>query len=172
MSTPKATSNKTNSKASALRSVLTTLGMVLLTLVAVAVFATGSPLSDTAPQLSARAMDGQPVQLAALRGKPVVLYFWATWCTACKLTSPTVDGFASRNPEVPVLAVAADDMATVRDYMVGQERSFTVVADGQSIIGGLGIRAFPTTAILDAAGRVVWTRQGVLLPGELDLRMP
>ncbi len=168
MSTQKATS----SRFEALRSVATTLGLVALVLVAVAVFATGSPLSGTAPQLSGRAMDGQVVRLDTLRGKPVVLYFWATWCTACKLTSPTVDGFAERNPEVPVLAVASDDLATVRGYLQGEERAFTVLADGRSIISGLGIRSFPTTAILDAQGAVVWSRQGVLLPGELDLRLP
>ena len=171
MSTPKATSNSAKAL-SALRSVATTVAMVVTVLAAVAVFATGSPLSDTAPQLDARAMDGRPVRLADFSGKPVVLYFWATWCTACKLTSPTVDGFASRNPEVPVLAVAADDLATVRAYLAGEERAFTVVADGEAIIQRLGIRAFPTTAIVDGAGKVIWTRQGVLLPGELDLRMP
>ncbi len=168
MSTQTATSNK----GAALRSVATTLGMVLVVLMAVAIFATGSPLSGTAPSLSGRAMDGSVVRLDALRGQPVVLYFWATWCTACKLTSPTVDGLAARNPDVPVLAVASDDLATVKAYLEGEERDFKVVADGRSIVSALGIRAFPTTAILNAEGQVVWSRQGVLLPGELDLRMP
>lgn len=171
MSTPKATSSR-DSIVSVLRSVATTVALVIVALAAVAIFATGSPLSDTAPQIDARAMDGRPVRLAELAGRPVVLYFWATWCSACKLTSPTVDGYAGRNPDVPVIAVAADNLATVKAYLAGEQRSFTVVADGEPIIRRLGVRAFPTTAILDAAGKVVWTRQGVLLPGEIDLRMP
>ena len=166
------TQTATSSKFAAFRSVATTLGMIVVVLSAVAIFATGSPLSGTAPSLSGKAMDGSVVRLDSLRGKPVVLYFWATWCTACKLTSPTVDGFAGRHPDVPVLAVAADDLATVRAYLNDEERHFTVLADGQSIARALGIRAYPTTAIVDAEGQVVWSRQGVLLPGELDLRLP
>lgn len=155
-----------------LRSVGSTLLIFLGVMALMAVFMSGSPLSGTAPTLAAQSLDGERVELAQYRGKPVVLYFWATWCTACKMTSPTVDGFAERRPDVPVLAVAMDDAATVRGYLEGQQRHFVVLADGDAIARGLGIRAYPTTAILDAEGRVHWSRQGVLMPGELDLRLP
>jgi thiol-disulfide isomerase/thioredoxin len=110
-----------------------------------------------------RDLAGGEITRAAL-DRPVVLYVFATWCSACKLTTPTVDGFARRHPEVAVLAVRA--AAAEAGW------SFRVIPDGGALAETLGVRALPTTIVLDASGEVRWNRQGVLVPGELDLRVP
>jgi thiol-disulfide isomerase/thioredoxin len=144
--------------------------------IAVVVFAVftslvGGPLaSGEAVTFTGQDENGVVIDAANLRGKPVVLYVFATWCQACSLTTPTVDSFAERHPELAVVAVAADDPETVRSALKADPRAFRTVVDGTAIAAQLGVRAFPTTIVLDAAGKVTWNRQGVLLPGELDLR--
>ncbi|MCB9740553.1 MAG: TlpA family protein disulfide reductase [Deltaproteobacteria bacterium] len=131
----------------------------------------GGPIDNgTAIDFQVETLDGATLRAADLRGKPVVIYVWATWCGACKLTTPTVDNFATRHPELTVLAVAADDPAAVRAAVQAEPRSFRVVPDGTALAQQLGVRAFPTTIVIGADGTVIWNRQGVLLPGELDVR--
>jgi thiol-disulfide isomerase/thioredoxin len=130
------------------------------------------PLPAEAPDFVAQTLDGKPLQLRALRGHPVVLYFGASWCPACRVTAPTVDRFARSHPEVRVVGIAAEDAADARAYQDAHPRSFPIVAETAAIATAYGVRALPTTVVLDAGGRVTWSRQGVVLPWELDWHLP
>ena len=147
---------------------------VLLTaaMVGAVIMLGAGPLPDgTVVDFNLSDLQGGEARSDVLRGKPVVLYFWATWCTACKLTTGTVEGFAARNPEVPVLAVSAESPDHLSGWVKSHESSLRVVAEGGRLMHKLGVKAFPTTVILDKAGRVLWNRSGVLVPGELELRL-
>jgi thiol-disulfide isomerase/thioredoxin len=152
---------------SILWSVLLTVGVVL-----VMASLRGGPLQTTVPPpLSGVDLSGKPVDIAKLNGKPVVLYFWASWCGACKLTSPTVDQYASSHPEVTVIGVAMDDEANVRAYLKDHERHFPVVVAGEQVQHDWPVRALPTTMVLNKQGQIAWQRVGVLLPFELNLHV-
>ena len=147
---------------------------VLLTLGVVLVMASlrGGPLQTTvAPPLSGVDMTGKAVDIATLTGKPVVLYFWASWCGACKLTSPTVDAYAQSHPDVTVIGVAMEDAADARKYLTDHERHFRILAASEKIQHDWPVRALPTTVVLDKAGRIAWQRVGVLLPFELNVHV-
>ena len=116
-------------------------------------------------------LQGKSISSAELRGKPTVLYFWATWCGACKMTTATVESFAARNPDVNVLAVSAEGPGVLRPWVDERETDLRVLGGGRSLMAGLGIASYPTTVILDEQGRVKWNRSGVLVPGELDVRL-
>ena len=152
------------------RSVLTTLGLTALLMAGMAVLMARGPSTAPAPLFTAKTVTGADVHLAAAPNRPVVLYFWATWCSACTLTSPTVSNYAARHPEVEVIGVAVDDSAAVAAYLKSTPRSFTTVIDDGTIAKTYGISAYPTTFAIGKNGRVSWSRQGVLMPGELDLR--
>ncbi len=145
-------------------------------LIAIGVFLTattfvGGPVENgAAVTFEVVDLQGEMIRSEALRGKTVVVYVWATWCTACKMTTPTVDRFAASHPDVVVLGVAADEPEAVRAAVAADPRAFRVVPDGTALAQQLGVRAFPTTLVLGPDGRVTWNRQGVLLPGELELR--
>lgn len=128
----------------------------------------GPALPRQAPSFEARDLDGKLVRLADLRGRPVVLYFWASWCTACKLTSPTIAAYAASHPDVPVLGIAMEDESDVRRYLGDDRPPYVVVPETLAIQQTYPIRALPTTVVLDKAGLVAWSRQGMLLPGELN----
>ncbi len=156
--------------APALRSMATTLGLFAIAFVAMTTLV-GGPIADGTP-IAVQGVDlqGRAFDAASLRGKPTVLYIWATWCPACKATTPTIDSFARRHPDVNVLAIAAEEAGPVLAALAETPRSFRTVADDGVIAGSLGVRALPTTILLDGQGRVRWNRQGVLLPFELDAR--
>ena len=152
------------------------LGSTLLmtaAMVGVVLLLSGGPLKQgEAVSFALKDVSGERVSSAELHGKPAVLYFWATWCTACKLTTGTVESYAARNSEVPVIAVSPEAPDVVASYLAGRDRPLRTVAEGGRLMQQLGVRAFPTTVVLDAEGRVVWNRSGILAPGELDLRAP
>lgn len=156
------------------------LGSTLLwtaVMVAVVLLISGGPFkAGDALEFSVKDISGQPAQSQAQGSKPTVLYFWATWCSACKLTTGTVEGFAARNPEITVLAVTPESPALIRQW--ADERghkpgpgSLRYVAQGGTLLRKLGVTSFPTTVVLDSEGKVAWNRSGVLIPGELDLRL-
>lgn len=147
---------------------------VFLTLTAVLVMATlrGGPMpTDVAPPLQGVDLAGKPIDTATLKGKPVVLYFWASWCGACKLTSPTVDQYARSHPDVTVLGVAMDEEPAVRAYLRENERHFPVIVASETVQRDWPVRALPTTVVLDKDGRIAWQRVGVMLPLELNLHV-
>jgi thiol-disulfide isomerase/thioredoxin len=125
----------------------------------------------TAPIVAGKGQGGQ-VQLGALRGKPVVLYFTASWCPACKATMPTVDRFAAGHPDVHVVGVAMEDRQDAEAYFQQTERAFPIVAATAAVQKNYDVKALPTTLVLDATGNAIWSRQGILMPFELDARVP
>ncbi|ELZ5940333.1 protein disulfide oxidoreductase [Providencia stuartii] len=102
---------------------------------------------------------GDSVSLAELSKKqPVLVYFWATWCGGCKITSPTVADIAKSG--VPVISVAIRSGDSQR-LLVGMEKkdlNFPVINDmnGQ-LANAVGISATPTFMIIDKGEMVSFT---------------
>ena len=168
MSTPEAPSNSGATLRSTLVTIVLTIGLLGLG----SAVLSGTVLDETLPDIAGVDLEGRSVSLKSLCGQPVVLYFFATWCGACSLSSPTIGHFADRHPDVPVLALTSESSAEVRQALGNDLPAYRVVVSAGQMLARLGVRALPTTAIVDASGRVTWSRQGVLLPGELDLRLP
>ena len=61
--------------------------------------------------------EGATLAMNTLRGKPLLLNFWATWCPPCVTEMPLLDGFAAAHPDWYVLALAVDAADPVRRFM-------------------------------------------------------
>ena len=116
------------------------------------------PPGTMPPSLSGRALDGE-VSLAGLRGKVVIVNFWAAWCAECRPEMPALDrlhrelgpkGFA-------VLGVnAREDVATVRRYAKELNLSFPLVLDQPGVINAAyGVIGLPTSFVVARDGRAV-----------------
>ncbi len=120
----------------------------------------------SAPDLSVQEVgDGsRSVSLKSLRGKVVVLHFWATWCPPCRAEFPEFAKFAAASGSETswaVLPVSVDDSAApVGPFLAKIPGKFTVYWDSAGLANALGVSAIPTTVVLDKEGRIAWTAQG------------
>jgi peroxiredoxin len=140
----------------------------------VAATAAGAPVrGDAAPDFTLPTVDGKgTVSLSGLRGTPVVLNFWASWCTPCRA-------------EFPILRQAAGDAqgryqvigVNTRDHVRGDARSFltdehTTWPNGydadESVRRAYGVNSQPQTVFIDADGVVVARVAGQLTRQTLD----
>ena len=106
------------------------------------------------------------LSLKSLRGKVVVLHFWATWCPPCRAEFPEFAKFAAS--AVPggdwvVVPVSIDDTAEpVGPYVQKLAERFPVYWDaGGELANAMAVSAVPTTIVLDRAGKVAWQAAGV-----------
>lgn len=122
---------------------------------------------DSAPGFTATDIDGTPISLEGLRGKPVWLVFMATWCTGCRTEIPDIQGVvASRGDAVRVVVIyVGENRNTVSDYSKRVGNDFLEVVDqDQQISAAYGIMGVPTHYFIDAGGVVRQRHVGVLSP--------
>lgn len=116
-----------------------------------------------APTFTLRDLGGRPHDLAALRGKPVVLNFWASWCVPCRQESPLLKAVSSTHgDQVSFLGVIYNDQpGTARAFMNEYGLSYPALLDpGSKTAIQYGIGQIPVTYVLDAAGKVVFHKLG------------
>lgn len=113
----------------------------------------------TAPDFSLQLFDGRTLRLSALRGRVVVVNFWASWCTACKQESPILQwAWQAYGPQGVVLVginvwdLRDDALAMIREfgktYPNGPDPSGKILQD-------YGVTGIPETFFIDRAGRIV-----------------
>lgn len=118
--------------------------------------------------------EGGELVLAELRGKPLLINFWATWCAPCIREMPELDrfhrDFAPRGVEVVGLAI--DEMAAVREFLARVHVGFPVGLaglDGTDLIRQLGNAegGLPYSVLIGADGRLLKRKLGATNYGEL-----
>ena len=113
-----------------------------------------------APDFTLERLDGEgDLQLSSLRGKAVVVNFWASWCIPCKQEAPYLETVWQENRRRGLVVVGVD----AKDFRTDAKRfakrfglTFPLVYDGPGdTLDGFGVTGFPETFVLDRDGRVV-----------------
>ena len=112
-----------------------------------------------APSFVLSTMDGRTIDSSELRGKVVLLNFWATWCGPCKEEMPAMQRLREAFPhaDFALLAVTTDQQHdAITAFANGLRLSFPILQDEtKDVSAAFGVRGLPTTVILDREGRLV-----------------
>jgi thiol-disulfide isomerase/thioredoxin len=107
------------------------------------------------PSLAGPALNGGSVAAADYAGKVVVVNFWASWCSPCRLEQPDLKSFAEAHPEVAVIGVNyRDDEAAGRAYLDEFDVPYPSIVDPGTLLGKAGIPGLPGTIVVDAQGQM------------------
>ncbi|HTS12639.1 MAG TPA: redoxin family protein [Candidatus Limnocylindrales bacterium] len=115
-----------------------------------------------------RRLDGTPMSLSTVKGRVLVLSFWATWCEPCRELEPMFNEVATAwdgNSGVTFLAVNTDeDQSLVEPFLAREKWRLQVVyADGLDDF--LKVDSLPTVIVLDANGKIVFRTAGFAKQG-------
>ncbi len=126
-----------------------------------AVKETSRPVASPAWALedwSARDLNGQTVSLSSLRGKVVLLDFWATWCAPCRQDIPDLIALQTRYADegLVVIGMSLDTLPeeVVRDFVRKAGIIYPVVLASSELAQAYAVEALPTKVLIDRSGRI------------------
>jgi cytochrome c biogenesis protein CcmG/thiol:disulfide interchange protein DsbE len=133
--------------------------------------APASLVGRTAPELAIQAGDGTKVGLAELRGRPVVLNFWASWCPPCREEDPALKSAAVASAgRVQFVGVNIQDSAAAASaYVAEQQQPYPVGPLASGRYQDFGVTVPPETFFIDSDGKVAARFVGPLDVPTLDL---
>ncbi|MEZ4703447.1 MAG: TlpA disulfide reductase family protein [Rhodothermales bacterium] len=122
----------------------------------IAMNAIQSPVDREAPDLTLVGLDGAPLQLASLKGKVLLVNFWATWCAPCREEIPDLIALQDKlgDEAFAVIGVASilydEEVDEVRAFVADNGMDYPIVLDkGPAGEAFGGVFALPTTYIID-----------------------
>jgi len=116
--------------------------------------------SAPAPDFSISALDGKTIRLEKLKGRPVIVDFWATWCAPCRFAMPHLQTMQDRYEKqgLIVVGVSVDDMGPerVQRFVDRLGVKFRIAMANDEMLDAYGpLRALPTTFFINREGEVV-----------------
>jgi cytochrome c biogenesis protein CcmG, thiol:disulfide interchange protein DsbE len=120
-------------------------------------------IGNPAPQLTIQALDGSRLGVSELRGKPLVLDFWASWCVSCAEDLPVLSGASANHPGIAFVGAAMQD--TTGAMQAFEQRHPHPHPVGQIVDGGYqayGVFAPPVTFFINSQSVVVASFAGPL----------
>jgi peroxiredoxin len=122
------------------------------------------PEQPEAPGFDLEGPDGETYRLADMRGKPVIVNFWATWCPPCRAEMPALQRAWEQLEEQGVMLVAVNVGETKEEidaFAAQVEVDFPLPMDTEMTVSqSWPMRGLPTTFVVDPEGRLVYRAQG------------
>jgi len=116
---------------------------------------------DMAPDFELTTLDGEKVQLSDLKGKKIIVNFWATWCPPCKAEMPHMQNYYedfAKDENVEILAVnltSGDKVESVQNFVEDYGLTFPIPMDVEGKVGKTyQAITIPTSYMIDTQGRI------------------
>lgn len=143
--------------------------LLLMSLVAIGcggAFPSYGEVGGKAPDYGATTLAGDSITLASLRGSPVLLNIWATWCPPCRKEMPDLqelhERYSPRGLQVVGVSIdAAGSDQAVAEFLEEHGVTYTILRDPTDRISSTFMaQGVPVTILIDADGTVLWRRLG------------
>ena len=125
------------------------------------------PANKPAPELALTDLDGKAWSLAALKGRPVLLNFWASWCEPCRAEMPSLELLQTRHEKAGLVILSVnyqEPLPKIRRFLEKLPFSLPILLDRDGEAAAAWTpRVFPSTVLIDRSGA---PRSTVI--GELD----
>lgn len=153
---------------------------MLLRIVAVLLAICPFLASQTAPHVGQRAPDfaltdstGSPIKLSELKGKVVLLDFWATWCGGCKVEIPWYMEFETKYAKkgLATIGISMDDdgWKSVKPFLQEHKINYPIVIGTQDVANEYGgLPSLPMTLLIDRSGKVAESHPGMVNKEEFE----
>jgi thiol-disulfide isomerase/thioredoxin len=132
----------------------------------------GTGAGGLAPDFELKTLEGKAVRLSELRGKAVVVNFWATWCAPCKLEMPWLVELQKQygEKELAVIGIAMDeDTDSIAAMMKELGVNYTVLLGTESVGDAYGgVQFLPATFYIDRAGKITSSKYGFASRREME----
>ena len=119
-----------------------------------------------APDFTLADLDGRQIRLAELRGKTVVLDFWATWCPPCEFQIPILnevyEAYREKGVEILGISVDTEGADVVRAYVEKHGARYPILMGSESLARSFGAPGFPSLIVVAPDGTIDQVHVGLI----------
>lgn len=140
------------------RKAIVVISIITLALIAGCTSREQEGATAVAPDFTLQDISGKKVRLADLKGRVVMLEFWATWCPPCRAEVPAIERLHTQygGKGLTVLAIALDEGGWdgVRSFVADRKISYTVLQGTEDVSTKYMVRLIPSTVLIDKEGNI------------------